>query len=564
MSWKLKQKAKRILAREKGAIIKEPGGKISIGLVFPNRYFVAMSHLGFQFLYHLLNRYKNVVCERIFLPEKDDIKEFLRTLSLLFSLESQRPINDFDALAFTLPFEMDFINILTILKMGNIPIYSSERNESHPLIIGGGITTFLNPEPIAPFFDLFLIGDAEELIPEFLLLFENYGKSSRSIFFKEAVRIKGFYVPSMYEPIYDDSGVMKSFLPKDDAPTKIECQKSLKKDKDIPFSPIITPDTEFANMRLIEINRGCPFRCRFCATGYVYFPFRNWSTDKIIDLVEKVELVDHKCGLVGSAICDHPEIETLLDETKEKFFEVSVSSLRADRITKEVAKKLVLGGYKTATLAPEAGTERLRKIIKKDISDDKIIETITILFKEGIFNFKLYFLIGLPAERWEDIEGIIKLIRRIKHALVKEAKDPFRLKGITISVNPFVPKPFTPFQFHPFEDKDSLKEKLSFLKKELRKEKKVNMIHDLPKWAYVQAFLSRGDRRVATVIDMANNLGNNFYKAFKETPLNPDFYVYRQREKDEVFPWDFIDQGIEKSYLWSEYQKALLLGDEIK
>ena len=316
-------------------------------------------------------------------------------------------------------------------------------------------------------------------------------------------------------------------------------------------------NTELSDMTLLEVSRGCARQCRFCAVGSVYRPLRIRSTQSLIDELRQMPAGDFKIGILGAAVSDHPGLVPLLQYVSSSGGTASVSSLRADALTAEMISLLQQCGHKTFTIAPEAGSERLRAVIAKQLSNDAIFRAVRLLARAGVANIKLYFMIGLPTETEQDIEDIVRLSKAIKHEYVREIKSDKQLNHLQLSISPFVPKPATPFQWHPFEDVGRLKQKLRLITNALRGERKIMVSHDLPKWAYVQALLSRGDRRVGRLLMKAFESGGDWNRAFKECDVNPDFYVYRQRSFEERLPWDFITHRLTKQQLWEEYQKAL-------
>jgi len=564
MSWKLIQRVKKRLSEERGTIRKDWGGKTTLCLAFPNRYYTGMSNLGFQTLYHQLNQLQEIVCERSFLPDKEDLLEYRKTDTPLFSLESQRPLYDFDILAFSIPFENDYPNILTILEMGKIPLLRTARNDSHPLVIAGGVAVFLNPEPLSDFFNFFFIGEGEELLPEFLRCFEeakSEGKTQLE-FVEKAAAIEGVYVPQLYQVRYFDEGPINSFTPKGKHPRRIKRRWVRDINNIHTTSTLFTPHTQFNDMALVEVNRGCPRGCRFCAGCFIYRPFRNRTLKDLRMDIEEGLTHERRLGLMGSAVSDHPRLREICQSVLDSKGTLSIASLRADSISEDLITYLKAGGHKTISLAPEAGSERLRRVIKKDLQEMDLLRAVEMISKGGIPNIRLYFIIGLPTETARDIDEIVGLTRRIKHIFLKVGRDQKRLGRIVLSITPFIPKPSTPFQWAPYEEINSLKRKLKLVTNGLRGEGNVQVTHNLPKWGYIQTLLSRGDRRVGRILLAAHYNGGNWQKTFKEINLNPDFYVYREIDFDEILPWDFIDHGISKDYLRGEYLEALSQGKE--
>jgi radical SAM family uncharacterized protein len=556
ISRKLIERAKAILEKERGAVQKPWGGRISICLLYPNSYHVGMSNLGFQTVYQRLNAEDDVVCERAFLPDPEDLLDYRRTQTPLLSLESQKPLSDFDLLAFSISFENDFLNILTLLDLARIPLERRLRGEKDPFIIAGGVAVFLNPEPLSDFFDLFVLGEAEEALGEFLEVYRHSRKNRESLL-KRLAGIEGIYLPAFYHVTYDGDGKIEAMAPEAGLPRKVKRRWISKIDQFPTQSNLFTPDTEFKKMALIEVNRGCPRGCRFCAACYVYHPFRNRSLPMLESLVGEALPKEGRIGLAGTAISDYPHLISLCQNILALKGEISLASLRVDSITPSLIECLRKGGIQSAAIAPEAGTERLRRVLKKGYREEEILKAVRILVENGLSQIKSYFLIGLPSETDEEVKAILSLSKKIEHQVVSGSGNQKRRWKLILSVNSFVPKPATPFQWVPFEKVTELKRKLKLLRSGVRGDKKVEMIHDLPKWAYIQALLSRGDRRVGQILMAAHRHQGNWEKALRETSLNPDFFVYRSRDLDEVFPWDFIDHGIPKEKLKEEYLTAM-------
>jgi len=508
-----------------------------------------MSNLGFQAIYHLLNSLDYVVCERAFLPDDKDIAEFERTSTPLFSLESQRPLCEFDIIAFSISFEEDYLNILKIFDLAKIPFLSSERKSAQPLIMAGGVAVSLNPEPIADFFDLFAIGEGEEFVSEFLDAFQSaqYHAKTKEHLLEALIPVEGVYIPSFYKIVYRENFI-KEFTPIKGSPAKVKSKKVKKLDAfPAPSSHILTRETNFSNTYLVEVERGCGRGCRFCAAGFVYLPPRERDLINLQDAVLKnIQLTD-KMGFVGAAASEYSGLKSLCKTVIENNGELTLSSIRLDVLDEENLQLFKNGGYKTMTIAPEAGSERLRDVINKRISETKILESIALISKRGIQKLKLYFMIGLPTETIEDMQAIIELVLKIKDVLHGGL--------ITLSINPFIPKPFTPFQWYGYADVQSLREKIDTIKKGLKNETGVKLSFLSPRQGYIQTLLSVGDRRVGNTVVNAYRRG--WKEALKNTEPNSDFYVNRQRNFSEILPWDFIDSGIKKEYLWKEYQRAL-------
>jgi radical SAM family uncharacterized protein len=565
ISWKLVQRAKQILENERGTVHKPWGGRIAICLIYPNHYAVGMSNLGFQTVYRYLNAEDDVVCERAFLPDPDDLREYRETQTPLFSLESQKPLSDFDILAFSLSFENDFINILTLLDLARIPKESHLRGKNSPLVTAGGVAVFLNPEPLSDFFDFFVLGEAEEVITEFLQViraaFSARGEASKEDLLRRLGAVEGIYVPAFYHVIYGPDGKIEAMTPESGFQRQIKRRWVEDLDRIPAQSVLFTADTEFKDMALVEVNRGCPRGCRFCGACFVYHPFRNRSLPVLESLSVKALAKEPRIGLAGTAVSDYGQLLPLCQAILTQRGRFSMSSLRVDAITPSLAQCLNQSDVQTVAIAPEAGSERLRRVLKKGYKEEEILEAVTTLVENGLFQIKSYFMIGLPSETDEDVKAIVHLAKRIRHHVVSNSKTQKRRWKLVLSVNPFVPKPATPFQWTALDSVGELKRKLRTIQRELKGEKQIDMIHDLPKWAYVQALLSRGDRRVGKMLLEAHRWQGNWSQAFRESSLNPDFFVHRTRDLNEIFPWDFIDHGIPKEKLKEEYLKAMKEAD---
>ncbi|MDL1963458.1 MAG: TIGR03960 family B12-binding radical SAM protein [Deltaproteobacteria bacterium] len=542
---------KKYAESEIGTIRKGCRECIRIALVYPNKYHVGMSNLGFQTVYHLLNNIENVVCERAFLPDTTDLPG-----ARITTIESGKQISDFDIISFSISFENDYPNLLTILKKANIPLHSSDRGTPHPLVIAGGVACFLNPEPVSSFIDCFLIGEAELMLPQFIDSFDN-NISRRSLLKNIARKVSGAYVPAFYESTYNKDGTIRSFEPLLDVPAKIRRTYIEDLSRVSTCSSIITPHTTFDNTFLIETGRGCPHGCRFCSAGYIYRPPRFRPFPVIEKCLKQGILLTNKIGLVGAAVSDFPEIKELYDYVNNKDIRLSFSSLRADSLCPELISLLRQSKVKTATIAPDAGSERMRRVINKGITEEEILNATEALVAGGIPNLKLYFMIGLPTETMDDVEAVIKLCKKIKQQFLTVSRSMKRIGEITVSLNSFVPKPFTPFQWTAMDDEQTLKKKIKMIKHGLKKVANIRVHVDIPRWAFIQAMFSRGDRRISGILTLANENQGNWAQTLKETLINPDFYALRERSLDELLPWDFIDHGVTKSFLKHEYKKAL-------
>jgi radical SAM family uncharacterized protein len=555
MSRKLREKIDALLAVERGTVYKARGAEVEIALAYPNTYHIGMSNLGVHQIYSILNSRRDTVCERVFLPDEEDLEEYDRSGTKLFSLESKRPVKEFDILAFSISFEQDYLNVLEVLRLAGIPSQKEERTHDDPLVVLGGVCSFFNPEPLADFFDVVIVGEGEEVAAEFVEAYKEHRSADRGDLLKALSLIPGIYIPEFYEVFYNEDGTIKDRKKLEpSAPDRI-IKRTVKDINKMPAATaILSPNTEFSDMQLSEITRGCGRHCRFCMAGYLYLPPRNLSIEKAREQAAKSDALCGKIGLVGAALSDYPDIGELCTAIEGR---VSISSLRADSVSKTLIDRLAQSGHKTIALAPEAGSERLRKVINKGVTEEDILRAADMVFGAGIPNLKLYFIIGLPTEKAEDVAAIPALAEKAHEVQLRHARPAGRIGRITLSVNSFVPKPFTPFQWEPMERVDSLNKKLRSLEKAVRNIGNMNIIHDLPKWEYVQALLSRGDRRLGRLLRAVHTAGGDWKKAAHDLRLDMDFYVTRRRDSAELLPWDFIDIGVRKDYLKNEYGRAL-------
>lgn len=533
------EKAQGLLSAETGTVRKDPGGRINIALAYPNHYSVGMSSLGFQGIYGLLNAVPDIVCERVFLPDEEDLATHVRTRTGLFTLESKRPLTAFHAVAFSVSFENDYPHILTMLDLAKIPRLAADRDERMPLLILGGACAFYNPEPLAEFFDLCFIGEAEESLPEFLDAYRSC--RTREELLAAAAGIRGVYVPAAYEVSYDDRNRRIRRTSLNAAPQRIVKRVVTDLSRSFLSSAITTPYAEFSDMSLVEAMRGCPWSCRFCVAGRIYKPVRKKDLSAIRAEIGAVRT--KKVGLIGPSLSDHPQAAEVLSMDNVDF---SITSLRAH--PRSAGLVSLMKRHRSVSIAPEAGTARLREVINKQITEEDILTTAGLILESGIETLRLYFMVGLPTETQDDIDGIQDLVRRIRGQV--------RKGHITLSVSTFVPKPFTPFQWHPMERLPQVKAKLAAIRKGLSGEKGVRVLHDVPKYAHLQGLFSLGDRRAGAVVAEVASSGFRSLK-FSTREIDPESYVFRQKETSEDLPWDFIDAGIEKERLAEEYRKAV-------
>ncbi len=567
MIWQFKEKARKRLAGETGTVIKDWGGRVRIALVFPNTYYVGMSNLGFQTIYWHLNQRPDIVCERAFYPDPEDLPEHDRLQVPILSLETQRPLAEFDCVAFSTTYENDYLNMLRILTLSRIPIRSRDRGPGDPLVTMGGVCAWSNPEPLAAFVDWFFLGEGEESGPEVFELLQRVREAERR---PEAVRetflralpgIEGIYVPRVYDVKYHEDGTVAEVVPYEGAPLPVRKRRLLHTDAFETLSMVRTADTEFGAMALLEVGKGCGRGCRFCMEGEIYRPVRHRHIDAILRAAETALQRGRRVGLVGACVSDYPWIDELMAALRARGVEVSLSSVRADSLSPGLVQGLLESGTRTLTIAPEAGTERLRAVIHKSLSDQRLFEAVDLIADSSVPSVKMYFMIGQPTETAEDIEGVIRLAKAARHRILQKRRDPKSLAELTVGVSSFVPKPWTAFQWCAMAEVRTLDEKIHHLRRELRRVG-IRFTHDVPKWAFLQAVLSRGDRHVGDLLELALGHRGDWRRAFREWPRNPDFYACRERPLRERFPWDHFEVGTKRERLEIEYQRAMGLVPE--
>jgi radical SAM superfamily enzyme YgiQ (UPF0313 family) len=547
-----------VLSSEVGTIRKPHGGRLRVALAFPNTYFVGMSNLGLQTVYRLFNDLDGVVCERVFLPPKQELAARLASGAPLRTIESNTLVRDFDVFAFSVSFEWDYTNVISMLRLARIPVRAGQRTGLDPLIVIGGAVTFVNPEPLASFADVIAAGEGEVLIPSLMEAIE--AATDRPDLLHRLATMRGFYIPSFYDVRYNPDGTLAAFEPKPNTGAPPAVRKAAVKTTDAldpPATVIFTPDTEFGSRFLVEVVRGCANLCRFCWAGYNYLPVRAFPADRILELARAARPHATRAGLVSIALCDHPEIERILAGLLELGYAISPASLRLDDLTEPIVRMLHQSGERSITIAPETGSDRLRRVINKTVTNAEILEKADLIFANGIENLKLYFMLGLPTETDEDVTAIRQLVGALRDTMVRHARPKGRIGRIVASVNPLIPKPGTAYQWLPMEDPAVTDRKAKRLRSLVADLDNVYFNIKSERHSYYQALLSLGDRRVAPAIEAAERNGGNWRAAVAESGVDADFFIFRDRSADRVLPLDIIDGGMKDSFFRGEFEKAL-------
>lgn len=574
------EKPARYVGSELNSVVKDKDIDIRFAFAFPDIYEVGMSHTGMHILYHLMNSMENVWCERVFAPWTD-MEEIMRKNNIpLYGLESKDELSAFDFIGFTLQYEMSYTNVLNMLELGGIPIKSKDRGDNMPLVIAGGPCAY-NPEPLYEVIDLFTIGETEELLPELLNLYNEEKKKgyNKLRFLEKAAQLEGVYVPQFYEEVYKVDGTIKERKVLNNNAKEI-ITKRIIRDLNKSYYPekSILPYIDVVHDRVVlELFRGCTRGCRFCQAGMVYRPVREREYSTLLEQAESLlESTGHnEISLTSLSSGDYsclPDLTLkLLEKYESKNVNISLPSLRLDSMTFDIIEKLQEVRKSGLTFAPEAGTQRMRDVINKNLTEEQILGPVETAFNLGWSTVKLYFMIGLPGETMEDVLGIKELAYKIKDKFFQRPKE--NIKGnlkINVSASCFVPKPFTPFQWVAQDNMDEFYEKARTLRSEI-KDKKISFSYHEPKLSYLEAVFARGDRRLSKALIKAWEKGCRFdgwqdmfdfdkwMEAFEETGVDPDFFALRERELTEVLPWDFINIGVTKEYLLKEYEKALSL-----
>lgn len=548
-----------LLQREVGAITKPHGGRLRVALAFPNTYFVGMSNLGLQTVYSLFNSDERVVCERVFLPAGAQGAGRTAAREPLVTLETGTPVRNFDIFAFSVSFEWDYVNVVTMLRLAGMEPRAASRTRHDPLVVVGGAVTFVNPEPLAPFADLIAAGEGELLVPSIIEAIEESGTSDRAALLHQLATRRGCYVPSLYDVTYDGPGRVAAITPiaGSGAPDVVRKASVKSTDRlDPPFTRVFTPDTEFGSRLLIEVVRGCANLCRFCWAGYNYLPVRPFPTDRILEIAEAARPHASRVGLVSIALCDHPDIVTILERLLGMGYGISPASLRLDDLTEPIVRLLRESGERSITIAPETGSDRLRRVINKTVTNEQILDRAELIFRMGIENLKLYYMIGLPSETDEDLVAIRDVTLAIRDRMQKHAGNRGTMGRLVASVNPLVPKPGTTYQWLPMTRAAIIEEKSKRLRALVAGVDNVYFNIKSERHSFYQGLLSLGDRRVADVIERVQQNGGNWRAAVADSGLDADAYLYRDRTADAFLPWQIIDGGLKTEFFKTEFDKG--------
>ena len=531
-----------------------------------------MSNLGLQTIYRLLNGHSEVRCERAFLPDADELDTYRERGTPLMTVESQRPVADADVVAFSASFENDYPNLLTMLRLANLPLRTRDRDATLPLVVMGGATVSINPEPLAPFLDVCCVGEGEGLVDELVAAILSHGgvpaartagPGARQALLEHFAAQPGFYVPSMYEAAYDRSHDgyprFESLTPRAGAPATVsKVRASFGGPETVSATSILTPETEFGDRMMIEVARGCTKGCRYCWVGYNVLPFRVHTVDDILAVAERWSATTRRVGLVATALLDHPDIEAIAEELRRRDVAVFSPSLIISTLREPLLRAVVESGQRSVTIAPETGSDRLRKVIMKTVTNEQILEKTRMIFRAGVHSIKNYVIVGLPGETEQDLQDLVDLAAAMRAVMIEEGRERGRIGTITLSVNCLIPKPATPFQWAEQIRPREYRAKVRWLQRRLARVPNVEIEFMSPRSAEIQAILSRGDRRVADLLERWS-AGGSWGAAVRDWEAHGgslDHYAYRPIDPAEPLPWAHLRTGASSTALHKQWNKA--------
>lgn len=584
------QRLRRRAQRETRLVEPNQGGRLRIVLAYPNTYAVGMSNLGVHTLYRLLNAFPDVSCERAFLPDDDEIAEYERRGTPLMTVESQRSVADADVIAFSASFENDYVNVVRMLQLAGVPPRAAARDESHPLVLMGGATVSINPEPLAPFLDACCVGEGEQIVGPLVdaLLAHGAIGEPRATLLERLAHLPGIYVPALYEPVYESGGqagdvaaggpdrgnddtrdpdgtraggypAFRRLVPRGNAPATVgKVRATFGGAHSVASTAVLTPDTEFGDRIMIEVARGCTKGCRYCWVGYNVLPFRVHAVNDVLVAAERWRDTTRRVGLVATALLDHPDIEAIAAGLRARAFEVFSPSLIISTLREPLLRAVIDSGQRSITIAPETGSDRLRELVMKRITNDEILAKVRMIFHAGARSLKNYVIIGLPGETDEDLQELVDLATAMRAIMIEEGRERGSIGTITLSINCLIPKPATPFQWAEQIRPAEYRRKLKWLRRKLARVPNVRIEAMPPRTLEIQALMSRGDRRVADLIERWAEDGSwpAAVRAWQEQGGSLEHFAYRPLQPGTPLPWDHLRTGASDTALANQWDKA--------
>jgi len=558
---RLRQRAQQEIRR----IEPNAGGRLRVVLAYPNTYAVGMSNLGLHTVYRLLNASPQVRCERAFLPDADEIEDYARRGTPLLTVESQQPVANADVIAFSASFENDYVNVVRMLRLAGLPARAAERDERHPLVLMGGATVSINPEPLAAFLDACCVGEGEQIVGPLVQALLRHGDrgAGRTQLLDELAELPGLYVPSLYEPVYeprgDDYPAFRALEPRRNAPEHVtKMRAAFGGAASVAATAILTPETEFGDRIMIEVARGCTKGCRYCWVGYNVLPFRVHTVEDVLATAEAWRDHTDRVGLVATALLDHPDIEAIAAGLRARGFGVFSPSLIISTLRETLLQAVVESGQRSVTVAPETGSDRLRELVMKRISNEEILAKVRMIFRAGVQDLKNYVIIGLPGETEEDLQALVDLAAAMREVMIEEGRERGRIGTITLSINCLIPKPATPFQWAEQIPPTEYRRRLKWLRRKLGKVPNVEIEAMPPRTLEIQALMSRGDRRVADLVELWAEAGSwpEAVRAWKQQGGSLEHFAYRPLQPGDPLPWAHLHTGASPTALSNQWHKA--------